>query len=157
MMPKTLPHQAALDRLRRLAVTAVVVAAGLTLPACTTSGAADAENPAAVEAVPGSEVKRVTLTEQASERLGIKTTPLTEETVAGKTKKIIPASAVIYDANGATWVYTTSRAHSFVRESITLQDLTADRAVLSAGPAAGTTVVSVGAAMLYGTELGVGE
>ncbi|TDO44374.1 hypothetical protein EV643_116186 [Kribbella sp. VKM Ac-2527] len=149
MMPKTQAHNA---------LTAVIAAAVLVLPGCTSSGAAlDPEIPATVEEISGAKVKRVTLSQKANERLGIKTATLTQQTVAGKPRKVVPASAVLYDANGATWVYTTGQTNSYVRASITIEDITPDFAVLSAGPAVGTTVVSVGAAMLYGTELGVGS
>jgi hypothetical protein len=155
---KALLHQAALDNRRRGWVVTAVIAAALALPGCTTQGvAADPDTPAAVEEIPGAQVKRVTLSQKATERLDIKTATLTQQVVAGKLRKVVPTSAVLYDANGATWLYTTSQANSYVRASITIEDITPDLAVLSAGPAVGTTVVSVGAAMLYGTELGVGD
>jgi hypothetical protein len=45
----------------------------------------------------------------------------------------------------------------FVRSPITVVTIEGNRAVLSAGPAAGTQVVTVGAAELLGTEYEVGE
>jgi hypothetical protein len=131
------------------------------LSACTQTSA-EAESggaePAKVEHVEGSdEVSRLTLTPKAVERLGIQTAPLSEATVAGKKRKVVPYGAVLYDADGKTSVYVSSAPNTYVRESITVDFIERDRAVLSAGPAAGTAIVTVGAAELYGTETGVGH
>jgi hypothetical protein len=130
------------------------------LSACsqTSAEATGGEEPATVEQVEGSEdVSRLTLTPKAVERLGIQTAPVREETVAGKRRKVVPYSAVLYLADGKTSVYVTSAANVYVREPITVDHIEGDRAILSAGPAAGTMVVSVGTAELYGTETGVGH
>jgi hypothetical protein len=130
------------------------------LSACTqtpveaTSGA----EPAKVEHVEGSEdVSRLTLTAKAVERLGIQTTPIREERVAGKRRKVVPYGAVLYDAEGKTSVYVNSAPNTYMREPITVDFIEGDRAVLEAGPAVGTAIVTVGAAELYGTETGVGH
>ena len=128
---------------------------GLVLSGC--SDTADAEQelpqPAKVEAIPGSKLSRLTLEERAVERVGIKTAPAKDLGVAGR--KVVPYSAVIYDAAGATWVYTNPEPRVYVRQSIKVESIGAEQAILSAGPTAGTVVVTVGAAELYGTELGV--
>jgi hypothetical protein len=130
------------------------------LSACTQTSA-EAESgaePATVEHVEGSdEVSRLTLTPKAVERLGIQTAPLSEATVAGKKRKVVPYGAVFYAADGKTSVYVSSAPNTYVRESITVEFIEGDRAVLTAGPAAGTAIVTVGAAELYGTETGVGH
>jgi hypothetical protein len=131
------------------------------LSACTqTSAEADSggAEPATVEHVEGSdEVSHLTLTPRAVQRIGIQTTPLSEATVAGKKRKVVPYGAVLYDAEGKTSVYVSSAANTYVREPVTVDFIEGDRAVLSAGPAAGTAIVTVGAAELYGTETGVGH
>ena len=131
------------------------------LSACTqTSAEAESSGPepAKVEQVEGSEdVSRLTLTPKAVERLGIRTTPLSETTVAGKKRKVIPYGAVLYDAEGKTSVYVSPAPNTYVREPITVDYIQGDRAVLVAGPAVGTAIVTVGAAELYGTETGVGH
>jgi hypothetical protein len=130
------------------------------LSACTQTAAeaTGGQEPAKVERVEGSEnVSRLTLTPKAVERLGIQTTPVREQTVAGKRRKVVPYGALLYDADGKTWVYVTSAPNVYVREPITVDLIEGDRAVLAAGPTAGTAVVSVGAAELYGTETGVGH
>jgi hypothetical protein len=130
------------------------------LSACTQTSA-EAESggaePAKIEHVEGSEVSRLTLDPKAVERLGIKTAPLSETTVAGKKRKVVPYGAVLYDAEGKTSVYVSSAPNTYVREPITVDYIEGDRAVLVAGPAAGTAIVTVGAAELYGTETGVGH
>ena len=144
---------------RWLAILGLLVALPQ-LSACTQTAAegTSGEEPATVEHVEGSEdVSRLTLTPKAVERLGIQTTPLREEKVAGKQRKVVPYGAVLYDADGKTSVYVTSAPNVYVREPITVELIEGDRAILSAGPAVGTVVVSVGAAELYGTETGVGH
>jgi hypothetical protein len=150
MMLATAPPQKA-----RRFVVAVLAAAAAVLPACSTSTATTtpAEPPAKVEAIAGAKVKKVTLTQRASERLALKTAQVSDD----KGTKVVPYSAVIYDNDGGTWVYTVPQPLSYVRESVSVLDIQSDHALLSAGPAVGTTVVSEGAAMLYGTELGVGK
>jgi len=68
--------------------------------------------------------------------------------------RVVPTSSVLYDAKGKTWVYTNPEPQVFVRHAITVDHIDGDRVVLSDGPAPGTTVVTVGAAELLGTEYG---
>ena len=72
-------------------------------------------------------------------------------------RKVIPYAAVIYDPQGATWVYTNPEPLAFVRQSVVVDYIEDELAVLSEGPAAGTAVVTVGAAELFGTETGVSK
>ena len=44
----------------------------------------------------------------------------------------------------------------YLRAEITIDEITGETAVLSAGPPIGTSVVTTGAAELYGAEIGVG-
>ncbi|MET0228510.1 MAG: hypothetical protein ABW234_07355 [Actinomycetes bacterium] len=149
-----------MQRTRRWLVLAGLLAAGLQLSACTQQ-AAEAEGatnePAKIEQVAGGEVSRLTLTARAAERLGIQTAPVRKVTVEGQARTVVPYGAVLYDAKGRTWVYVAREPLSYLRERITVDDIEDDRAVLTGGPAAGTAVVSVGAAELYGTEFGVGH
>lgn len=71
--------------------------------------------------------------------------------------KVVPYAAVIYDAQGATWVYMNPNPLTFVRHAIHIDYIEGDLAVLSDGPASGTAVVIVGAAELFGTETGIGK
>ena len=141
-------------------------AAALPLAACQQSHAATADThepgkPSKVEKIQGTELSRLTLTEKAAQRLDIQTTDVREEqrTKSGHTamRKVVPYAAVLYDATGATWVYTNVQPLVFVRHAITIDYIEGDVAILSDGPALGVKVVTVGASLLYGTEFEVGE
>lgn len=123
--------------------------------------------PATVEEV-GTDLWQVTLTESAAERTGIETTTVSEPSIAwvqrrsshstdGADRLVIPYSAVMYHYDGSTWTYTNSNGLSYVRGPIEIDFIDQDRAVLLSGPPVGSTVVSVGAAELYGVEFGVGK
>ena len=77
-------------------------------------------------------------------------------TVPGtETRKIVPYSAVIYDLTGQAWVYVNTDPRTYVRQPIAIDYSDGAQTVLKDGPAAGTQIVSVGAAELYGAETGV--
>jgi hypothetical protein len=76
---------------------------------------------------------------------------------SGSELLVVPYSAVIYGLQGETWVYTNPERLVFVRQPITIDYIEGDRAFLSAGPALGTPVVYVAAALLYGAETGVSK
>ena len=67
-------------------------------------------------------------------------------------QKVIPYSAVLYDATGGTWIYTTSEPLVFVRHRIEVESIEGDHAILKEGPAVGATVVTLGAVELLGIE-----
>jgi hypothetical protein len=106
--------------------------------------------PAAVEAIKGTDLSRVILTAEAARRIDVHTAPAR---AAGK-RTVIPYDAVLYDANGDTWTYTSPKHLVYVREDITVDRIDGDRAILSAGPASGTPVVTVGATEIWGVEYG---
>ena len=112
-----------------------------------------AEHPAEVTEIPGSDVKKVTLTEMAVKRLDLQTTPIREQ--AGE--KTVPYSSLIYDPKGQTWVYTSPQPRTYVRQKVEVNKISGDTVVLSDGPPAGTMIASVGVAELYGTEFKVGH
>ena len=68
-------------------------------------------------------------------------------------QKVVPYNAVYYDAKGAPWVYVNTQPLTYERKRITVQRVVGSQAVLSDGPEIGTPVVTVGAALLYGTEI----
>lgn len=122
----------------------------------TKSGTAEKIGPALVESIEGTELSRVTLTERAAQRLDIQTGEVTDEQIAGATKRVIPYGAVFYDSMGTAWAYTNPEPLVYVRAELKIDRIEGDRAILAEGPDAGTRIVSVGAALLYGTEFGVG-
>lgn len=159
-----------MDRSNRWGAAApLLVAAALVLGVSACSrGAAEEQTggyrDAKVEAVEGSGLSRVTLSQQAANRLGIQTGEIRVQRVAAKgqvagtatARKVVPYAAVIYDERGDTWTFTSPRPLTYLRQHIKVDFIEGDTAVLSDGPAVGTTVVTVGAAELLGTELGVG-
>lgn len=75
----------------------------------------------------------------------------------GTQQKVVPYAAVIYGLQGETWVYTNPEPLVFVRDPILVDYVEGDVAVLLDGPTAGTAVVTVGGAELYGAETGVSK
>lgn len=140
---------------QRLMTLVILTVAALALAGC--SGAVLAEvdvHPVDVQPVEGTALSSVTLTQEAAERLGIETTQVKPGQNDGT---IVPYSAVLYDADGGTWVYTNPDGLMFVRASITVAGIDGDVARLSSGPAAGTGIATVGVAELFGAEMGVGD
>jgi hypothetical protein len=135
---------------------AVVVAAVLPLAACGGSsggGAADKVSKGfSVAQIEGTDLNQITLTKDAATRLGIATVSVETGTAAQTT--VIPYAAVLYDPDGKTWTYTSPKPLSFVRHDITVETIDDTGAVLTAGPPAGTSVVTVGADELWGIEYG---
>jgi RND family efflux transporter MFP subunit len=70
---------------------------------------------------------------------------------------VIPDSAIVYDIHGATWAYEDLGGGKYARRRIDVARHVGGRAVVARGLAAGTTVVTVGAAELLGTEFGAGK
>jgi multidrug efflux pump subunit AcrA (membrane-fusion protein) len=134
-------------------IVPVLLVGGLALGACGKAReAAPADPPAKVEqiVVAGSKHQGVRLTDQAPKRLDVQTAPVA---AGAGGRLVIPAAAVEYNNDGSTFVYTNPESLAYVQQAITVDSINADQAVLSAGPAAGTRVVTVGAAELLGVEV----
>ena len=143
---------------------ALLIVAGLALAACSDSYAVAASKknpPAKVEPIEGSSVKRVTLTQNAADRLKIQTTAVSDQPIArynDELRRVIPYAALLYDAHGATWTYTSPQPLVFIRAPVTVDFIESESVVLLGDDLApGTAVVTVGAAELFGTETGVGK
>jgi hypothetical protein len=120
-------------------------------------GAANANEPATVELVEGSDdLYEITLTPEAAERIDLQTAVVRTEGEGAGERSVVPYSTIVYETDGETWVYTSADDLSFVRAQVVVQEIEGDRAVLSEGPSAGTEVVTVGAAELFGAEHGIG-
>jgi hypothetical protein len=145
---------------RRTAVAAIL--AGLVIAGCGKAEefdneAASDQGPSRLQPVKGSDVPRVILTAQAARRIGIKTS-LVRAAARGKgNPEVIPYAAIIYDAEGHAFTYTSPRRLTFVRTPVRVDRTVGPFAVLSKGPPAGTQVVTVGAQELLGVEYGVEE
>ena len=152
---------------RHMWIVLGLVITALPLAACREARASSEGEPqekaksANVEPIERTELSRVTLTARAAQRLDIKTDTVRESPVArlgnSQLRKVIPYAAVLYDANGASWVYTNPEPLVYVRQRITIDYIEGGVAVLVDGPASGVKVVTVGASLLFGTEFEVGE
>ncbi len=145
-------------QLRAACAGLVLIAAGVvSLSACgeASSGydyeTASHHEPAKLEPIKGTDVQRVIFDAEGAERVGLQTAPIRQN---GQ-QTVIPYGAVIYDADGNTYTYTAPEPLTFVRQEINIDDVAGDSVMLSDGPPAGTEVVTVGAAEVYGTEFEV--
>lgn len=130
------------------------------------SVASNKERPSRLMPAPGTNVIQVVLTAEAAARLGIKIEAVRKSSTpgAGASNTVVPTGAIVYDAQGGSWVYVAVAGSatdaaglplSYVRQAITVARIDGNVAVLSASPAPGTDVVTVGADELLGTEYGV--
>lgn len=136
-------------------IALVPLVAALLLAACGEAPSDEhvIDEPATVEEVEDGEVARVTITQRAAERLDIQTAVV--ET-AGK-RTVVPSAAVLVDPAGDFWVFTNPEPLVFVRHKISIDYEDGNQAFLTEGPPAGSKIVTVGVAELYGTEYGVGH
>ena len=142
-----------MKHINRLMVAALVTA-GLQLAACQKEHAAhQAEHPAEVKKIEGTDLSQVILTERAAQRLDVRTDQVREQGA----KKVIPYSSLIYDMNGQTWVYTNPEPRTYVRSKVNVDYIKGETAFLNDGPPAGTAIATVAVAELYGTEFKVGH
>jgi hypothetical protein len=144
--------------------TRAVLALLAVLAVCTLSGcragveaAGDDASPVTLEAVTGTDRYQVTLTQEAIDRIGIRTATVGAVAAgsAGATKGVlarVPYAAVVYDSDGSTWAYTVVGTDSYVRTALGITAIEGDTAYLTAGPPVGTPVVVVGAPELLGAE-----
>jgi hypothetical protein len=128
-----------------------LIGASVLMVGCEQTQAESTEAPAQVVEIQGSNLKKVVLTARAAERIGLKAAPV-QASAQGLS---VPLAAVVYDRDGSTWVYTVAAPLTYVRQRVTLARVAGDAAFLQTGPAAGTDVVTIGAAELLGSEYGV--
>lgn len=151
-----------LDRKRSwpLAVCAglLLIATGASLAGCGEAAseyedpeAAEHHEPAKLESIKGTDVKRVVFSAEGAERVGLQTA----QVHASGQQKVIPYAAVIYDPEGDTFAYTSPEPRVYVRKKVKISRVDGDRVVLADGPPLGTRVVTAGAAEVYGTEFEV--
>ena len=112
--------------------------------------------PSRVEPIEGSEFSRVVLTEKAVQRLDLQTVPV-EIREMNSEHLAVPYAAVMYGLEGDTWVYTNPEPLVYVRQAIVVDYIDGDWVALNEGPEIGTPVVTVGAPLLYGAEVGVSK
>ena len=135
---------------RMVAAAVALALAGASLSACkeVETETATGYEPAHLKEI-NEDLKQVTLTKEGAARTGLETEKVRER--GGD--KIVPYAALIYDTEGKTYVYTAPKPLTYLREEVKVDRIAGNRAHVSDGPAAGTEVVTVGAAEVYGTEL----
>ena len=144
-------------QLRDTCAAVVLIACVVSLSACSEATAgydyetASHHEPAKLEPIKGTDVNRVIVDAEGVERAGIQTAPIRQNGQG----TVIPYSAVIYTSDGKTYTYTAPEPRTFVRQSISIDQVVGDSAMLSSSPPAGTEVVTVGAALVYGSEFEV--
>jgi hypothetical protein len=138
----------------RKAVLGCVVAIAL----ATSAGCAEIESttaepyePAALESTGPDRPARIILTEEAVDRVALQTT---EVKTLGK-DLTVDHTALVFDKAGKPWVFTMVGPRTYVRAAIGIKEVQDKLVILSAGPPAGTQVVTVGAIELWGAELGI--
>ena len=144
-------------QLRAACAGLVLIAGVVSLSACgaPSSGydyeTASHHDPAELERIKGTDLHRVTIDAEGVERAGIQTAPIRQNGQG----TVMPHSAVVYDAEGHTYAYTSPEPRTYVRQKIVIDDVVGDSVMLFDGPPAGTEVVTVGAAEVYGSEFEV--
>jgi hypothetical protein len=139
------------------ALLAALVVAGCGNAAKFDNEAASDEGPSRLEPVKGSDFPRVVLTAQAARRIGITMSQVRATAARERDPAVIPYAAIIYDAEGHAFTYTSPSRLTYVRTPIRVARAVGPFAILSAGPPPGTRVVTVGAQELLGVEYGVEE
>lgn len=129
----------------------VTLSAGLLLSGCSEVEESDVEvyQPAQLKEVGQLGLKQVTFTAEGARRVDLQTTTVLQR--GGH--RVIDYAALIYDGEGASWVYTAPGPLTFLRAKAVVDRVEGNRVFLSAGPPAGTKVVTVGATEVYGAEL----
>lgn len=147
---------------RLLATGAVAVVAALPVAGCAEveSETPEGYQPTKLEEVKANkalevegeeELHSVTFTPEGARRIGLRTAPVRSD--GGKL--VMPYEALLYNATGATFAYTTTAPRTYLRVPVEVDRIDGDRVVLKGGPAPGTAVVTVGAAEVRGAELDI--
>ena len=139
-----------MKRINHLFISLLIVA-GVLLSSCGAPVPATGDKEAPSELVPieGTDLSRVILTEKAAERIGVQTVPVNG--------MVVPYSAVIYDTEGNTWIYTNPEPLTFVRAPIVIERIEGDQAFLAQELESGDPIVTVGVIEIYGAETGVSK
>jgi hypothetical protein len=134
---------------RLLAAGLAVAGSGLVLAACSEVESNLRENqPYEVIGAEDAAIKTVKMDDKTAALIPVETTSVRQE---GE-RKVVPHRAVIYNPDGDAFVYTRPKAATYRRAPIDIVRATGDKAVLSEGPRAGTTIVTTGSAELLATE-----
>jgi len=139
--------------LRRTVLGCIVAIAVATSAGCAEIESVTAEpyEPAALESTGPDKPARITLTDEAVDRVALQTT---EVKTLGKDLTVDHA-ALVFDKAGKPWVFTVVGPRTYVRAAIGIKETQDGVVIMSSGPPVGTQVVTVGAIELWGAELGI--
>jgi hypothetical protein len=139
--------------LRRTVLGCIVAIAVATSAGCAEIESVTAEpyEPAALESTGPDKPARITLTDEAVDRVALQTTEVKN---LGKDLTVDHA-ALVFDKAGKPWVFTVVGPRTYVRATISIKETQDGLVIMSAGPPVGTQVVAVGAIELWGAELGI--
>ena len=141
---------------RKVGATLVVALLAIAPSACKQAEAVEVEHYQASKITPAKDGGHptVTLTKLGAEQIGLETVAIAK---APNGQTSIPYAALLYDAHGGQpYVFVNTEGLSFHREDVTVDKVTDDMVELSAGPAAGTRVVTTGLPQVHGAELEFG-
>jgi hypothetical protein len=125
---------------------------------CSEAGASNesnSETAVTVESAGEDQPARLTVSERAEERLGLRTEPVRPVTGQPGVTEVISYSAVVYDADGESWAFSSPSPRTYVRVPIEISSITGKTVQLKSGPPVGTQVVVVGVPELVGAEAGI--
>jgi len=125
---------------------------------CSDAGASNEENPetaVTVESASDDQPARITVSERAEQRLGLRTEPVRPLTGHPGVTEVISYTAVVYDSDGNSWAFSSPSPRTYVRVPIEIASITGRTVELKSGPPIGTQVVVVGAPELVGAEAGI--
>lgn len=105
----------------------------------------------------GAEVARLHLEPGVAGRLQLELLPVASVGAPGARLRALPYPALLYKPDGSTFVYTNPEPDVFLHQAVEVDRVDGEVALISAGPEAGTPVVTDGAAELMGMEFGVGK
>jgi hypothetical protein len=135
--------------LNRIGAGLAVLASGLVLGACSEVESNLRENqPYEVIGPEDAAIKTVKMEDATAALLPVETTSVRRK----GNRKVVPHNAVIYNPDGDVFVYTKPKAETYRRAPIEVIRVHGNQALLSDGPAAGTTIVTTGSAELLATE-----
>ena len=139
--------------LRRAVLGCIVAMVVATSAGCAEIESVTAEpyEPAALESTGPDKPARITLTDEAVDRVALQTT---EVKTLGNDLTVDHA-ALVFDKAGKPWVFTVVGPRTYVRAAIGIKETQDGVVIMSSGPPVGTQVVTVGAIELWGAELGI--
>ena len=71
--------------------------------------------------------------------------------------RVIPHGALLFSADGKTWVYTQEGPLTYVRAPVDVAWIDGARVILKNGPPVGSAIVTTGSVELFGEEFGIGH